>query len=148
MIRGYFAVRGTTRRPVVDAVFHFPGISRHTFEVRFLVDTGADRTVIAPLDAKRLERELGLDFTTLPKGQPSTGVGGQMETRTLEAVLTLDSFSRPLTLTILEPPPGLMLPIPSLLGREILSHFALFLEERTDRVLLLEPGEADALPLP
>lgn len=148
MIRGYFAVRGTRRRPVVDAVFQFPRISPRSFQARLLVDTGADRTAIAPLDAMRLQRELGMDLTTLPKGQPGTGVGGQMETRTLEAVLTLDSFSTPLTLTILEPPPGLMLPIPSLLGRDILSHFALFLEERTNRVLLLEPGETNALPLP
>jgi len=37
--------------------------------------------------------------------------------------------------------------IPSLLGRDILSHFALFVEERTNRVLLLEAHEADALPL-
>ena len=37
--------------------------------------------------------------------------------------------------------------IPFLLGRDVLSHFALFLEERTNRVLLLEAYEADALPL-
>ena len=38
--------------------------------------------------------------------------------------------------------------IPSLLGRDILGRFALFLEERTDRVLLLTPEEADQLNLP
>ena len=48
---------------------------------------------------------------------------------------------------ILEPPPDARLAIPSLLGRDILSNFALFIEERTDKVLLLEPAEADALGL-
>ena len=38
--------------------------------------------------------------------------------------------------------------IPSLLGRDVLSQFALFFEERTDRVLLLTPEEADLLNLP
>jgi hypothetical protein len=50
-------------------------------------------------------------------------------------------------LTILEPQVPL-LPIPSLLGRDILARFALVMEERTRRVLLLEPAEADALGLP
>jgi hypothetical protein len=38
--------------------------------------------------------------------------------------------------------------IPSLLGRDILAHFGLFYEERTGRVLLLDPAEVDALGLP
>lgn len=97
MIRGYFAARGAQRRPMVDAVIHFPALSPRPFEVRLMVDTSADRTVLAPLDAARVQRELGMDLTTLPEGQPSIGVGGQMNTRTLEAILTLDTFSAPLT---------------------------------------------------
>jgi len=38
--------------------------------------------------------------------------------------------------------------IPSLLGRDVLAHFALFFEESTGRVLLLDPGEAQRLALP
>ena len=73
-----------------------------------------------------------------------------LNSRNLDVKLTvclLDTFSLPTLLTILDPPPGPMPSIPSLLGRDILSHFALFLEERTNRVLLLEAHEADALPL-
>ena len=51
-------------------------------------------------------------------------------------------------MTILEPIPGKLLPIPSLPGRDILSRFALYMEERTGRVLLLEPAEAESLTLP
>ena len=76
---------------------------------------------------------------TLESGLPSTGVGGQAATRTIEAVLTIDSFSTPLTLAIVET----SRPIPSPLGRDVISLFALFMEERTGRVLLLEPAEAE-----
>lgn len=146
MIRGYFSTTGARQRPFIDAVFQFP-IFNQSLEVPLLMDTGADRTILSPIDAKRLARRLRIDLTTFPKGAPSTGVGGQADTRTIEAVLTLDNFSTPLTLSILEPPPGTTPAIPSLLGRDILSHFALFMEERTNRVLLLEPHEADTINL-
>jgi hypothetical protein len=148
MIRGYFANVGARRRPVIDAVFQFPTITDRTFRVRLLVDTGADRTILAPLDAARLRLELGIDITALAAGAPSRGVGGLWGTRTIEAALTLDTTSIPLTLSILEPPTGQSSSIPSLLGRDVLSRFALFMEERTGRVLLLEPQEADAVSLP
>jgi len=147
MIRGYFSTQGSRRRPFIDAVLQFPTLNDRSLDVKLLVDTGADRTILSPLDARRLARRFALDLVMLPTGAPSTGVGGQSDTRTLEAVLILDTFSLPTLLTILDPPPGPMPRIPSLLGRDILSHFALFVEERTNRVLLLEAHEADALPL-
>jgi hypothetical protein len=64
------------------------------------------------------------------------------------AALNIGPFSIPLTLTILEPILNRILSIPSLLGGDVLSHFALFMEERTGRVLLLEPHEANALDIP
>ena len=147
MIRGYFATQGTRRRPFIDAILQFPTLNSRSLDVKLLVDTGADRTLLSPRDARRLTRSFALDLTMLLTGMPSTGVGGQSNTRTLETVCLLDTFSLPTLLTILDPPPGPMPSIPSLLGRDILSHFALFLEERTNRVLLLEAHEADALPL-
>ena len=147
MIRGYFSTQGTRRRPFIDAIRQFPTLNSRSLDVKLLVDTGADRTLLSPRDARRLTRSFALDLTTLPTGMSSTGVGGQSNTRTLETVCILDTFSLPTLLTILDPPPGPMPSIPSLLGRDILSHFALFLEERTNRVLLLEAHEADALPL-
>ena len=145
MIRGHFAALGTRRRPFVKGVFQFPTLNR-SLELRLLVDTGADRTILGPPHAERLRTELGLDFTALRRGQPGTGIGGQVAVRVVEAVLTMETVALPLTLTILEPTAPIS-PIPSLLGRDILTHFALFLEERTSGVLLLEPAEADALNL-
>ena len=129
MIRGHFATLGTRRRPFVTGVLHFPTLN-HSLELRLLVDTGADRTILGPAHAERLRAELGMDFTALRRGQPGTGIGGQVATRVVEAVLTLETVALPLTLTILEPMAPLA-PIPSLLGRDVLAHFALFLEERT-----------------
>jgi len=149
VIRGYFLARGVRRRPFVDAEISLPAFGNRSIDVPLLIDTGADRTILAPNDASQLMAQLGLRLADLPEGPPSTGVGGRMATRRIEATLVIGGFiTAPLALTILEPPRGVSLPIPSLLGRDILSLFALFLEERTDRVLLLEPHEADAITFP
>jgi len=139
MIRGYLTI-GTTRRPFVSARLQFPNLGNQLHPVELLVDTGADRTLLSLLDALRL----GINMDILESGLPSIGVGGQAATRTIEAVLTIDSFSTPLTLAIVET----SRPIPSLLGRDVISLFALFLEERTGKVLLLDPAEAETLTLP
>lgn len=69
-----------------------------------------------------------------------------------QATITLGHLTYQLSLRILAPRGGeqqrALGRIPSLLGRDILSPFALFMEERSNRVLLLEPHEADALNLP
>ena len=139
MIRGYLS-RGAVRRPFISARFRIPSLDNRLFPVELLVDTGADRTLLSPVDARRMQ----IDITALPQGSPSIGIGGQSQTRTIETELILQDFSIPLTLSIPETPR----PIPSLLGRDVLSRFALFMEERTSRVFLLEPHEAQALDLP
>jgi len=127
---------------------YLPAHGTPGFAIQFLVDTGADRTVLAPRDANRLARLFAIDLNALAPGAPSTGVGGQARTRLIEVTLALGTFSTGrFLLSLLRPPPGPASPIPSLLGRDILSRFALFMEERTNRLLLLEPHEADLLPL-
>ncbi len=141
MIRGYFS--SAKHRPFVQAIIRFPGLGNRRLTVEMLIDTGADRTVLAPSDVLRL----GVDLNVLPAGALSTGIGGQMATRSIDAVLTLETFSTTLPLTVLAPP-STPLPIPSLLGRDVLAHLALFFDPRTQRVLLLEPHEVDRLNLP
>lgn len=141
MIRGYFSTRGGISRPYVTARFQFPSLENRTLETRLLVDTGADRTLLAPRDCKRLIRRFGLDLTSLATKATGTGIGGKVNMRALEAVLILPPFSIALTLTVLAPEPGNTPAIPSLLGRDVLSRFALFMEERTGQVLLLEEQE-------
>ena len=145
MIRGYLTSHTTNSRPYVEALLRFPTLSDRTLTVQFLVDTGADRSMLGHLDAKRL----GIDLASLPEGTPTTGVGGQTESRLLAVELTLDAFTTPLTIVVLATPPSPpQRPVPSLLGRDVLAHFALFLDTSTERVLLLTRNEADQLALP
>ncbi len=147
MIRGQMIAFGGRRRPFLLAYIAIPSQSISD-DVNLLVDTGADGTLLSPSDATRLR----LDLAKLPPGAPSTGVGGRVPTVYADATLTLDSLTYQLPIRILAPrsrsQQQALAHIPSLLGRDIIAHFALFFEERTDRVLLLTSGEAAALNLP
>ena len=146
MIREYFRQAGPANpSPYVDGVISIPSISVTEMRIRFLIDTGSDRTLIGDIDADRMVRYYSLDARNLEEGVPSQGIGGIVPTREVGASLHLDHFSTNLIIDVLEPTPGQQPSVPSLLGRDILSHFALFMEERTNRVLLLEPAEADSI---
>ena len=116
--------------------------------VLFLIDTGADTSLIGDFDAFRMVSDFNVDLTDLQDGPSSRGLGGIAATKTAaDATLRLDDFSTNLRIDILEPSSETHFAVPSLLGRDVLAHFALFVEERTRKVLLLEPAEADALGL-
>jgi predicted aspartyl protease len=111
--------------------------------VQLLIDTGADRTVLSPTDAD----SLGATLAGFPAGPLLGGVGGRISTSMVDTVLLLGSSLIPLVLTI--PMPYRVGPsIPSILGRDILSRYALVVEERTDRIILMEPQEADLVNWP
>jgi predicted aspartyl protease len=145
MISGRF--EGLRRRPFITAHLSIPS---HNIagEVSFLVDTGADSIVLAPTDALFL----GIDTKALAPGAATTGVGGRTPTVQTDATITLNNRAFQVLLHILAPQSRqqqqALSTIPSLLGRDLLARFALFLEERTHRVLLLDPQEAEALKLP
>ena len=147
MIRGYFGGPIGRLRPCVIAQLTLPALGL-AGTVHFLVDTGADSTLLAPRDAPTF----GVDLDRLPQDTPSTGVGGRTPMVSTAARLVLETHTLTISLRILAPTgryqQHLVRTIPSLLGRDILAHFALFVDQRTQRVLLLEPHEADALPLP
>ena len=63
--------------------------------------------------------------------------------RVVQANLLVQGYSVPLTLHISE----LRLPIPSVLGRDFMSHFALFMEERRGLVLFFDQPELAQLGL-
>ena len=64
MIRGYFSPPDQRRRPFVSATLQLPNTGDRELAVEFLVETGADRTLLAPLDASRL----GIELQTLFQG--------------------------------------------------------------------------------
>lgn len=148
MIRGYFRPAGPANpSPYVDGAVSIPSFGVIGMNIRFLIDTGSDRTLIGDIDADRMVRHYNIDTGNLEEGVPSRGIGGIVSTREVQVTLQLEDFSTNLTIDILEPIPGQQPSVPSLLGRDILSHFALFMEERANRVLLLEPNEADSLQI-
>lgn len=154
MIRGYFRpIRGETisvgKRPYLNVFIDIPDIGLSNMEVEFLVDTGADGVVLGTLEAQYLRDNFPVNFSELPVHH-SRGVGGQARIRAAQAILTMGEFSIIVEIGILEPPPRPEepLPVPSLLGRSVISQFALVVDERTDRILLLDADEFDALEVP
>ena len=148
MIRGYFRAAGITKRPYVNALVEFTGV-RGVISVPFLIDTGADRSVLSPSVLARV----GLAEDDQRRGATTRGIGGAVQTRSIDAVVTLGSVIVPMTLLVFEAEPGgesstSAAALPSLLGQDVLSRFALVVDAHRDRVLLLEDSEAEALPLP
>jgi hypothetical protein len=143
MIRGYFSPVRDGRRPYIWVTVRFPTLANRGLGVELLVDTGAERTVLTATQAAAL----GLDLSTLPVGAPTTGIGGRVITQSIDAVVEIGSVSISLPILFLATF-GRTAVNPPLLGRDILRHFALFLEERSERVLLLEPDEVTLLQLP
>ena len=140
MIRGYFSTVGATRRPFLYCALEFPNHPDiGTVGVELLIDTGADRTILSPIDAE----SMGLDTSTLDMGRRSIGIGGETSTRAVQSKLTIQGYSTPITLHI----PEVRQPIPSLLGRDFMSNFAFFMEERTRRVLFLDEEDLNTLGL-
>ena len=147
MLTGYFSSAHDLPNPraYLRGFVDIPAVGVIGMTVEFLIDTGADRSIIGSSDASRMVRYFGVDLTRLQDGPPSGGIGGIVATKTAEVALAFGAFSKNMRMELLPPSPDARFAIPSLLGRDVLSHFALFIEERTDKVLLLEPAEADAL---
>lgn len=140
MISGFFRAAGPVQRPYLSCRIELPaGYPASSEEFDFLVDTGADSTAISPDDAVKI----GLDIASLDFGRTSTGVGGAVAMRVVEANLLVQGYSIPLTLHI----PESRQPIPSVLGRDFMSHFALFMEERRGLVLFFDQAELAQLGL-
>lgn len=140
MISGEFRGRGRRIVPYLTCDFDFPvvpGIGRKTIDL--MVDTGADRTTLSRSTAEAI----GLNLATLPDGGTSSGVGGISALRQVRSRLSVQGYSTTLWLAIHES----RFTAPSLLGRDFMADFALFMEERTRRVLFLDPDDVARLGL-
>ena len=144
MIRGYFRYGSGRHRPYVDLAVRFPVAENASIEIPFLIDTGADHTLLSPTEGVHLRQELGIDLMSLPRGESIGGVGGYIETRTIETVIAIGSYVSTLSISLAEPPTHGNFPLmPSLLGWDVIGDFAIFIEQRTNRVLLLERGDIE-----
>ena len=118
--------------------------------VRFLIDTGADVSILGPDDSLAVlgSAVLGIDFISDPRSLHIMGIGGGARHVVRDAVLTLYStegerHSITMPILIAEPtPPRLAEPgppqPPSVLGRDFLRHFHLELRCGDQRRALLE----------
>ena len=139
MTMGYFVAQGDFRRPYVEVEVTFHDAGNQSIDIEFVVDTGADHTLLSPSDARRLHNQLGIDIRTMPRGNPIGGVGGYAETRTVRATLVIGDYETTMPLHVVDMPPGPN-DMPSLIGRDIIYDFALFMEHSTDTLILLRDG--------
>ena len=96
--------------------------------------------MISPSDGLRLHEYLGVDIRTMLRGNPIGGIGGYAETRTVTATLTIGSYETTMPIHVVDLPPG-PYDMPSLIGRDIIYDFALFMEHSADRLYMLRSGE-------
>ena len=140
MFRGFFADDRGRRVPRLRCDVEFPDAPQlGTQRVELLVDTGADRTTLS----RGIAESIGLDLAVLPDGGTTTGFGGVTAVRMVESHLSVEGHMIRLWLRILESHH----PIPSVLGRDFMANFALFIEERTERVLFLDQTDVETYGL-
>ncbi len=108
-------------QPFFSAHVHIPRLAARG-TIQFLFDTGADRTTIAPIDARRL----GINYEKLENRQISWGIGGECTyfTEPMQVFFLEDD-----TVHEYEFPIDVLKPakdtdrLPSLLGRDIIDHW-------------------------
>ncbi len=136
MISGEFRERGRRVVPLLTCDVEFPDVPHiGTKTIDLVVDTGADRTIISRPTAETI----GLDLAGLPDGGTSSGIGGVSALRQIRTLLSVQGYSIELWLAIQEA----RHPVPSILGRDFIRHFALFMEETSGRVLLLDQSDVE-----
>ena|SRR5205823_7860660 len=137
MILGFLS--GPSRVPRVQAALEFPDLGGGRLEVSFVVDTGAANVVLGPFDARRLESQLRVSVRTLaPLPQGVSGVGGSSLAWTIPARVWLQHRSLEVAVQVMEPLGPATPPVPSLLGRAVLSAFTILVDTRNDLVVLYE----------
>jgi predicted aspartyl protease len=126
MLIGRFG--NTSGRPFVAAHVNIP--SQRVFgEVSLLVDTGADSTVLMPVDADRL----GVQYGRLTNTTTSTGMGGESEDFLEQAQLVFRDDADVLhiydiALVIAKRRSDILI-LPSLLGRDVISRWRLLVDK-------------------
>jgi hypothetical protein len=125
MLKG--RIGDTSGRPYYSADLTIPDLKAGG-PVSFLMDTGADCTVLMPADAKRL----GVDHAKIMDRAESHGVGGKSLDYAIDAIITIIdpgvmAYAWQIKLRVMAPHPAIE-QAPSLLGRDILKHWRLIYE--------------------
>lgn len=153
MIRGRFDTQGAginrIKRPVITARLVLPGPPHPLFAVTFIVDTGADTTLLSTADGVRLQAICRVNLSAL-QPQQTGGVGGGLIVRIIQnaslEVGTSPAIPIPV-LSIADPSPGNHQLDFSLFGRDAMRDFMLIHEEHTNKIRLLDRNEVSQLRL-
>jgi hypothetical protein len=138
MIKGGF----NDRRPHISGLLLFPAVKAGVVSCRFLLDTGADRTLVVPVDYES-DGFRYQDFRRFPPAD-SMGFGGELEGRLVEAKLLLrhaDGAYQQIAVEveIAKPAPAIER-LPSILGRDVADLFRLVVDRSVNLVCLDVPG--------
>jgi hypothetical protein len=110
-------------------------------EVEFMLDTGADMTLLSPPDAMRLGCDLNGDVPVVPLNS----WGGRMEIGLEQAIMVFDDIAWKLygiNIGIVDLPPDRYRSMPSVIGMDLLSRWRITWEPREDE-LDIEPKHPD-----
>ncbi len=130
MLQGRFG--NTSGAPYLEGRVSFPRL-RLTGLVSFLVDTGADGTVLMPADSKKI----GIDFRFLRNPTTSEGIGGAAQGFNEAVILSFSDrsyiYSYLLNIEISAPTKHNHR-FPSLLGRDVLKHWRFVMDATQGQV--------------
>ncbi|MCY3918596.1 MAG: hypothetical protein OXG38_02160 [Chloroflexi bacterium] len=145
-IPGYLrpvSIPDVAARPNVHVEVRIEGAPR-VFDVHFLIDTGADDTILHPRDVPpRIASLLASSFDDHPEGRQIGGVGGggyiipvtaRLSFRTDTGAGRIWHDAR----VWVARPTDANRRLPSLLGRDLLQHFRLTVDYEADPPVLLE----------
>ena len=136
MLRGRFG--DTTGRPFLEGQVNLTRMGL-VFEVSFLVDTGADRSLITPMEGMRM----GINYSDLTPGGIFEGLGGIVEVYEETAILEFVEGGEKLhayTFAIgITPPRKRNRPrhpedVSALLGRDVLSRWRMSYNPSKNRI--------------
>jgi len=121
MLSGRFG--NTTGRPYIEGRIVLPRL-HIVGDVSFLIDTGADCSVLMPLDGTRM----AIDYSQLQNVVSSLGIGGVSRDYSEAAIIAfsdgINVYVYTPTIRISTPSPDIM-GVPSLLGRDVIHRWEL-----------------------
>ena len=139
MLTGRFG--DTSGRPYFEGLVLLPRL-RLNGHVWFIFDTGADTSLLMPMDARRI----GISFSDLQESEKTLGIGGASVNYSERALLAFEGdnqlYGYEIELKICQPSDEI-LTIPSLLGRDIIDRWRVTYDKPNLR-LVADVATADA----